>query len=93
MRIIFVTAVFVFLMFSASVAWYSLTPVFYNVTEIFNATAFNMSLPAGATTQINRSVSILQFLFPILMGMIILGIVVWLFVQTQRVDYESAEYY
>lgn len=93
MRIIFVTATFIFLMFSATVAWYSLTPIFYNVTETFNTTAFNMSLPAGATTQINRSITILQYLYPILMGMIILGIVVWLFVQTQRVDYESAEYY
>jgi len=92
-RIVLVTGVFIFLMFTATVAWYSLTPVFYNVTAIVNSTAYGMGLHSSVEVEIGRVVTILRYLFPILMGMIIIGIIVWLYTQMQRVDYESVEYY
>ena len=90
---VLVTAAFVFTLFAVTVTWYSLTPVFNQLSGSLNSTAFNMSLPSSTTTSVNRIGTVLGYLWPILLAVSVIGVISWLYIQSQRVDYESGEFY
>lgn len=93
MNIISATVVFIIILFTITVGWFSLTPVYRSLSTGLNASIAGLGLPSDSSQGINTTFTVFNFLWYILFGVIVLGFLAWLFIQSQRVEYETAEYY
>ena len=92
MRVVYVWVVAGVLIFTAGSIWVMMTPPYKMIVNRINATIWN-SLPASDVTEAQRVYRTLNTGFRVLPPAVILAILLWAYMNSQKEDVEQREYY